>query len=459
MAFVLNQDKTPLNPCHNGKARWLLDNGYASIYKYHPFTIRLKKQVDNPNLKDYTLKIDPGSKATGLAINFGSEVVFLVDLHHRVNAIQKRLDQRSDYRGRRRSQLKYREKRFDNRKRSENWLPPSIDSIVDNIKTWVKRLKKLCPIDKVIMEFNRFDPHKMQKPDIEGIEYQEGSLQGYNIKEYLLYKHGHNCQYCKEVKKDKEGNEKVITYSGDDILEVEHKVPQSRGGSNKLSNLTLSCRTCNKDKDNRTLEEWLTDLEDKDFRRKLPRLRYNNVKEILNSEDNPSFKGAAHVNSYRYKLLDKLKEVHDKVNTSTGAKTKYNRYQLTNLSKTHHFDALCVGEVPDKFDFSIAQRPLKIKATGRGTRQRVKVDKYGFPKDKLKTTEVEGFRTGDIVKAEVPESYKSSGVYFGRVAIRDNGYFRVDCFNGESKDSVPFKCLTLLQRGSGYKYSFKDLAI
>ena len=459
MAFVLNKDKSPLNPCHNGKARWLLNQGYAVVHKYQPFTIRLKKQIDNPSLKGYTLKIDPGSKVTGLAINAGSEVAFLADLHHRVSAIQKRLDQRSNYRRRRRSKLKYREKRFDNRKRSEGWLPSSINSVVNNIKTWVKRLKKLCPIDKVVMEFNRFDPHKMQKPGIEGIEYQEGTLQGYNIKEYLLYKHGHNCQYCKEVKKDKEGNEKVITYSEDNILEVEHKVPKSKGGSNKLSNLTLSCKTCNKDKGNRTLKEWLEDLEDKDFRKKLPKLRYQNVKAILNSEDTHSLKGAAHVNSCRYKLLNELKKVADNVATSTGAKTKYNRYQLTNLPKTHYFDGLCVGEVPNKFNFSIAQRPLRIKATGRGARQRVKVDKYGFPKDKPKTTKVEGFRTGDIVKAEVPASYKSSGVYFGRVAIRDNGYFRVDCFNGKSKDSVPTKHLTLLQQGAGYKYSFKDLAV
>lgn len=176
MVFVLNKDKTPLNPCHNGKAKWLLDNNYAVVHKIQPFTIRLKKKVTNPNLKDYTLKIDPGSKTTGLAINNGSQVAFLANLHHRADTIKQNLQTRREHRRFRRSQLKYREKRFDNRKRGDNWLPPSVDSIVNNIKTWVQRLKKLCPISKVVVEMVRFDTQKMQNPEIEGIEYQQGTL-------------------------------------------------------------------------------------------------------------------------------------------------------------------------------------------------------------------------------------------------------------------------------------------
>ncbi|ADL12612.1 RNA-guided endonuclease IscB [Acetohalobium arabaticum] len=445
MVFVLNKDKTPLNPCHNGKAKWLLDNNYAVVHKIQPFTIRLKKKVTNPNLKDYTLKIDPGSKTTGLAINNGSQVAFLANLHHRADTIKQNLQTRREHRRFRRSQLKYREKRFDNRKRGDNWLPPSVDSIVNNIKTWVQRLKKLCPISKVVVEMVRFDTQKMQNPEIEGIEYQQGTLQGYNVREYLLYKHNHTCQYC--------GGE-----SGDPVLEVEHKIPSSRGGTDSIKNLTLSCKTCNQDKDNRTLKEWLQDLKEQDFRKKLPKVRYKNVKQILESKVDISLKDAGRVNSYRYKLLDQLKSICSNIETSTGAKTKYNRNQVAELEKTHYFDALCVGTAKQEYSFQKGFKVLSIKATGRGTRQRTLLDKYGFPRAyRSRNKYVDNFKTGDLVKAVIPKG-KNKGVYFARVSTRKSGYFRLDCFNGSKVDGVNSKYLNLLQRGAGYSYSFEDIA-
>ena len=444
MVFVLDKTKKSLNPTTNGKARWLLNNGYAVIYKYQPFTIRLKKKVENPNLKEYVLKIDPGSKTTGLSISNGSEVVFLANLHHRAETIKKNLDQRWDHRRFRRSQLKHREKRFDNRKRSEGWLPPSINSIVNNIKTWIKRLKKLCPISKVFMEFNRFDPHLMQKSDVSGIKYQQGTLKGYNVREYLLYKYNHTCQYC--------GG-----YAKDPVLEVEHKVPKSQNGSNKISNLTLSCKTCNNDKDNRTLKEWLGDLEKKSFRKKLVKLRYENVKNIIENGNNVSLKGVAYINSYRFKLLNELRKIIT-VDTSTGARTKYNRNQIATLPKEHYFDALCIGKAQNNYNFDRGFKVLNIKATGRGTRQRTLLDKYGFPRayrDNQKY--VDGFKTGDIVKAVVTKG-KKQGKYFARVSTRKSGSFRLDCFDGKKVDGINSKYLTLLQRGDGYSYSIKELA-
>lgn len=90
MTFVLNRNKEPLNPCSNGKARWLLDNGYAVIDKYQPFTIRLKKKIENPDVNDYILKIDVGSQTTGLAIHFQEKVIFLAELNHRADEITQK---------------------------------------------------------------------------------------------------------------------------------------------------------------------------------------------------------------------------------------------------------------------------------------------------------------------------------------------------------------------------------
>ena len=36
----------------------------------------------------------------------------------------------------------------------------------------------------------------MQTPGIEGIQYQQGTLAGYEAKEYVLQKWGHTCAYC-----------------------------------------------------------------------------------------------------------------------------------------------------------------------------------------------------------------------------------------------------------------------
>ena len=444
MVFVLNKNKQHLNPTSNGKARWLLSNGYAVVHKVQPFTIRLKKQVKNPTLKNYTLKIDPGSKTTGLSINCGSEVVFLANLNHRADTVKQNLQTRREHRRFRRSQLKYREKRFDNRKRSKNWLPPSIESIVNNIKTWVERLKQLCPINKVVIELARFDTQKMQNPNIEGVKYQHGTLKGYNVKEYLLYKYNHTCQYCKG-------------YSDDHVLEVEHKIPTSRGGTDSISNLTLSCKTCNRDKDNLTLKEWLANLEQQGFRKKLPRLRYNNVKSILAKKTTNSLKDAGRVNSYRYKVLEEIKKVIDNVETSTGAKTKYNRNKIADLPKTHFFDALCVKEAQSSYTFDRGFKVLNIKATGRGTRQRTLLDRYGFPRAYRSNQKyVDGFKTGDLVKAVIPEG-KNKGTYFARVSTRKSGYFRLDCFDGIKVDGVNSKYLKLLQRGDGYSYSFSKV--
>ncbi|WP_459844363.1 HNH endonuclease [Halanaerocella petrolearia] len=262
----------------------------------------------------------------------------------------------------------------------------------------------------------------------------------------MLYKHNHSCQYC--------GG-----YTNDPVLEVEHKIPKSCGGTDKLSNLTLSCKTCNQDKDNYTLKEWLTDLEDKDFRKKLFKLRYNNVKEILNKEENINLKGAGRVNSYRFKLGNEIKKLHSKVKFSTGAKTKYNRNQIANLDKRHYFDALCVEEAESNYTFDKGFKVLNIKATGRGTRQRTLLDKYGFPRAYRSNQKyVDRFKTGDLVKAKITKG-KNKGVYFARVSTRKSSYFRLDCFDGSKVDGVNSKYLELLQRGDGYSYSFEKLAV
>ena len=224
--FVIDTNKQPLQPCHPARARQLLKKGKVAVYRRYPFTIILKYAVLEPDTQPLRLKIDPGSKKTGFAIvndNTG-DVVFAAELEHRGQQIKKSMDSRRAIRRSRRSRkTRYRKPRFNNRTRPKGWLPPSLMSRVFNIETWVKRLRKYCPITAISLELVKFDTQAMVNPEISGIEYQQGELFGYEVREYLLEKFRRKCAYC--------GAENVP-------LQVEHIRPKTRGGSNRVSNLT-----------------------------------------------------------------------------------------------------------------------------------------------------------------------------------------------------------------------------
>ena len=227
--FVLDTNKQPLDPIHPGWARKLLDTQQAAVFRQCPFTIILKTERVNPQVQSFRLKLDPGSKTTGLALvnETSGEVVFAAELAHRGQQIKKALDGRRAVRRRRRARhTRYRKPRFANRIRPVGWLAPSLKSRVCNIETWVKRLRKLCPITAISMELVRFDLQALENPEICGIEYQQGTLFGFEVREYLLEKWKRVCAYC--------GAKGVP-------LEVEHILCQSRGGTQRVSNLTLAC--------------------------------------------------------------------------------------------------------------------------------------------------------------------------------------------------------------------------
>ncbi|WP_044207454.1 RNA-guided endonuclease IscB [Coleofasciculus chthonoplastes] len=197
--FVLDTNKQTLNPIHPGRARLLLSQGKAAVFRQYPFTIILKKEVSNPVVQPLRVKIDPGAKTTGLAIvndNTG-EVVWVAELQHRGFQLRDALTSRRQLRrSRRNRKTRYRKPHFLNRTRPPSWLPPSLNSRVANILTWVKRLSALCQITAISQELVRFDTQKMQQADISGVGYQQGTLAGYEIREFLLEKWHRTCAYC-----------------------------------------------------------------------------------------------------------------------------------------------------------------------------------------------------------------------------------------------------------------------
>ncbi|WP_229703978.1 RNA-guided endonuclease IscB [Caldalkalibacillus thermarum] len=302
--FVVDRKGNPLMPCHPARARKLLRKGRAAVYRRYPFTILLKDREardDGKDIQTVRLKIDPGSKVTGISLvgefQCGKTVIWAAELYHRGEQIRTALlERRSLRRLRRNRKTRYRAPRYLNRRRPKGWLPPSIMSRVFNVFTWVRRLRKFVPLAHLSLELARFDTQKLQNPEIKGIEYQQGTLFGYEVKEYLLDKFGRRCVYC-DV-------ENVP-------FEIEHVIPRSKGGSDRVSNLVIACHDCNREKDNRSLEEFLAHDPE----------RAGRIKAQLKTP----LRDAAAINASRWVLFDRLKELGLELEIGTGGRTKYNR--------------------------------------------------------------------------------------------------------------------------------------
>jgi 5-methylcytosine-specific restriction endonuclease McrA len=422
--FVLDTNKRPLDPIHPAQARQLLRNKKAAIFRRFPFTIILKNSHPDIEVSLLRLKIDPGAKFTGMALVNDStgDVVFAVELKHRGFAIRESLTSRRQLRrGRRDRKTRYRQSRFLNRTRPEGWLAPSLQSRVENIKTWVEKLCKFAPIKSISQELVRFDMQLMANPDIQGKEYQQGTLAGYETREYILEKWNRQCAYC-GVK--------------DVPFQVEHIHPRAKGGSNSITNLTLSCEKCNTKKGTRDI---------KDFLKKDP----TRLQKILKQVKRP-LADAATVNATRWALFRALKDTGLPVETGSGGLTKFNRSQQK-LEKTHWLDAACVGKSTPVLNIK-GVKPLLITANGHGSRQSCRTDKFGFPSRYVPRFKfVKGFQTGDIVKAIVTTG-KKIGEYVGRVAVRTTGSFNISTKDGLVQ-GIGFKTCTSIHKKDGYAYS------
>ena len=402
----------------------LLSQGKAAVFWRYPFTLILKKEVLNPKVEPLRVKIDPGAKTSGLALvnDATGEVVWVAELQHRGFQIREALTSRRQLRrSRRNRKTRYRKPRFLNRTRPQGWLPPSLNSRVANILTWVKRLSALCQVT-AISTLVRFDTQQMQDSEISGVGYQQGTLAGYEIREFLLEKWNRTCAYC-GVKDTK--------------LEIEHIQPRSKGGSDRVSNLCLACVPCNQKKGNQDI---------KDFLKGKPDL----FKRILSQAKRPMADTAA-VNAIRWNLCENLKKTGKPVEVGTGGRTKYNR-TVRGLEKTHYWDATCVGaSTPEQFITS-GIKPLLITAKGHGTRQQCRTNKWGFPVRYCSRTKFhKGFQTGDIVKAVVT-SGKKIGTYVGRVATRATGSFNISTIDGLVQ-GISHKYCKHIHKKDGYSYA------
>ncbi|VUT25018.1 MAG: CRISPR-associated endonuclease Cas9 [Candidatus Methanolliviera sp. GoM_oil] len=405
--FVLNMRGNPLMPTKPQKARKLLKEGKAKVVKRIPFTIQLLYPTGEAR-QDIILKVDAGYSFVGISATTDTRELFAEEVELRGN-IPRLIEKRRMYRRNRRGRLWHRKPRFLNRtgSKKKGWFAPSIQHKLDTHIRLVDNTKKILPISRTIIEVVSFDTQKMQNPEIEGIEYQQGGLQGYAAREYLLEKWGRKCAYCGKT---------------DIPLEIEHIIPKSRGGSNRISNLTISCHECNQEKGNKTAEEF----------------GHPNIQKKAKKP----LKAAAFMNIVRQKLVEILD-----CESTYGYITKYNRIKA-GLEKSHINDAFSL-EDGSQHDQKRTGQIFIAKQVRRQNRSLFKANLLKGGRKKRNTVrEVNGFRRFDKVlyKSKDGKNKKECFIY----GLRKSGYFDVRSINGEKIDaSVKSKKLKLLEKAKG----------
>ena len=401
VVYVLNKDGLPLMPTHKlGKVRHLLKDGKAKVVKRSPFTIQLNYDCGN-HTQSITLGVDAGSKHIGLSASTKKEELYCSDVELRDDVVEL-LSTRRQNRRTRRNHLRYRQPRFDNRKRSDDWLAPSIRQKIDSHLKVIEEVHKILPITNIIVEVASFDIQKIKNPDIEGIEYQNGEqLNSYNIREYVLFRDNHTCQCCKGKSKDR-------------VLEVHH-IESRKTGGNAPSNLITLCKTCHK--------------------------KYHKGEIILKQKRGAKYDDASFMGIMRWDLYNKLKETYPNVSITYGYITKSNRIKYC-LAKEHYNDAYCIATnfKAKPLDTIIYQK--KVRCHNR------QIHKANFLKSGIKKLNqapylVHDFRLFDKVRYHGQDCF-----VFGR---RVSGYFDIRLLDGTKiHSSINYKKLELLNTRKSY---------
>ncbi|GAC1408359.1 MAG: hypothetical protein NVSMB49_28530 [Ktedonobacteraceae bacterium] len=308
--YIVASSGKPLMPTKRRNKVWYwLRKGLAKVISREPFTIQLRFETAEYT-QPVTVGVDTGSKDVGIAATTNGEVVFQAEMHLRDDITDKMTRRRHYRRNRRGHKTRYRAARFDNRQRPDGWLPPSIRSKAEATIKAVCFTASFLPVSRVNVEVGSFDTQKMQNPDISHLEYQQGDLQGYLLRAYLLEKWQRTCAYC---------------HAREVPLEIEHLVPTSRGGSNRASNLTLACHACNERKGTQTAAEF-----------GFP---------VLQAHARQPLKDAAHVSEMKTRVIEQLRTLFGNalVWVTYGYETSYKRIQILNLSKSHANDAVAIA--------------------------------------------------------------------------------------------------------------------
>ena len=394
LVYVLNKNKKPLMPCKPQKARRLLKQGNAKAIRTEPFTIQLIYGSSGYN-QDIVLGVDAGSKHIGISASTENKELYAGDVELRNDIVDLLSTRRQNRRSRRNRKTRYRKPRFKNRVKSKNkgWLAPSIENKIYTHFKVINDIYQILPITKIIVETASFDIQKIQNPDIQGLEYQQGNQLGFwNVREYVLFRDDHTCQCCKGKTKD-------------NILNVHH-IESRKTGGDAPNNLITLCETCHKGYHNGTIT--------------LPK----SIKRGM------SFRDATFMGIMRWNFYNRLKKMYPNVLMTYGYIAKNTRIQ-NNLPKEHYVDALCIAGHPKATQLDYYYYQKKVR---RNNRQIYKANilKGGQKKLNQSLKYVKGFQLFDKVK------YKENSYYiFGR---RSSGYFDIRKLDGTKVNKGSVNC-------------------
>ena len=400
MVYVLDKNGQPLMPTdRHRKVRLMLQSGQAKVIKRCPFTIQLNYDSGHQT-QEISLGIDAGSKHIGVSATTKIKVLYEADVELRNDIVDLLSSRRELRRGRRNRKNRYRQAKFNNRRRGNGWLAPSIRQKIGTHLTVVENICKILPISRIMVETASFDIQKIKNPDIQGAEYQQGDQLGFwNVREYVLFRDGHTCQCCKGKSKDK-------------ILNVHH-IESRKTGGNAPNNLITLCETCHTGYHKGTVQ--------------LPKAIKRGMR----------FKDAAFMGIMRWAFYEALKQQYEPVGTPVhntyGYITKHTRIAY-NLPKEHYVDARCISGNPEASLNGEYYYQKKVRCHNRQI-HKLTVLKGGIRKQNQATYLVKGYRLFDKV------SYQGKGYFvFGR---RQSGFFDIRTLSGEKVNKGSLSCKKL----------------
>lgn len=304
MIYVRSKDGKALMPSERGgRIGYLLRHGKAHVVSRVPFVVQLDYE-STTYTQEVSLGIDAGSKHIGVSASSEKKELLAAQVELRNDLVNLLSTRRELRRTRRNRKTRYRKVRFDNRKKKDGWLAPSIEQKVESHLKVIRLFHKLFPITKTTIEVAQFDAQKIKNPDIKGEEYQQGEQMGFwNVREYVLARDGHKCIHCKGK-------------SRDPILNVHHLESRKTGG-NSPSNLVTLCETCHK--------------------------AYHRGEFDLKIKRGTALRDAAVMNIMRWAVYERAKEEFENVHLTYGYITKHTRIE-NGIAKTHAADAFCIAK-------------------------------------------------------------------------------------------------------------------
>ena len=381
MVYVISHTGKALMPTNrHGKVKHLLREGYACVVMYEPFTIQLL--YDNTEYtQPITLGVDSGTTHVGLSATTDSNELFAAEVTLRRDIPKLLASRKGARRTRRNRKTRYRAPRFDNRRKTDGWLAPSVEQAVQSHLSLIRKVYSLLPVTNTIIEVAQFDTQLLKNPNIQGERYQQGEQMGFwNVREYVLFRDGHTCQHCHGK-------------SGDKILNVHHIESRQTGG-NAPNNLITLCKTCHK--------------------------AYHRGELQLKVGRGASLRDAALMSIMRWAVYNRAKEEFGNVRLTYGYITKHTRI-WNGLEKSHAIDARCISGHPLA---SSSDTLWLMRQRRRHNRQIFKANtlKGGIRKKNQALYLVKGFRLLDKVLYDGLECF-----IFGR---RSSGSFDIRKFDG-----------------------------